>query len=253
MKILVAGNSQTGCLKEAYDADPSLLPPDAELFFYVTPGAQGPYLAVENDKLVLTLVNEEFPPRIFPNNTSEIPVGDFDLIVVSALGYIDGGFRWENPILSLAILSEFAPTMYHKAPVSDMCYREMVLESFRNHYGFQFIKSLRENYIGRVVVQPFPYTSDEILSRDDWHFAQKYRTTKAAHQFFAQAKNAALETLCDEFTLDLLGYPRAEWSENYFTPANLMRSSDCIHPTAEYGALVLRQISDSLAETINKG
>ncbi|MFN3628236.1 MAG: hypothetical protein ACK4S3_10220, partial [Parvibaculum sp.] len=91
MRLLVVGNSQAGVLKQAHDIDPKVL--GVSPFFYVVPGGTGPYLRVENDRLVVTMSIDAFPPRIDPPEANA-PLSSFDAIVVSALGYADGGFQF---------------------------------------------------------------------------------------------------------------------------------------------------------------
>ena len=52
---------------------------------------------------------EVFPPRIAPPEADAAPLSSFDAIVVSALGYADGGFQFRNPITTAAVLPDFVP------------------------------------------------------------------------------------------------------------------------------------------------
>ena len=248
MKILVAGNSQAGALKMAYDAHPEILGAVGQLYFFVIPGGHGPYLNVKNDRLVVEMIVKDSPPYAAPAETPGMAVSEFDAVVISALGYVDGGFRFDNPITRLAALAEFEPIGDAAADelVSDRCYREMIRQSLRGQHGFRFAKALRENYAGRIVVQPFPYSSAEMLSHEDWGLRKRYRNYLEAHRFFAIEKDLALQKISEELRFELLDYPSAEWGQDFLTPQHLMRGSDCLHPTPEYGEKVLRQIRDRL-------
>jgi len=248
VKILLAGNSQAGALKMAYDANPDILGKSAKLYFFVIPGGHGPYLTVKDDRLVVEMVIKDCPPYAAPAETPDMAVSSFDAVLISALGYVDGGFRFDNPITKLAALAEFQPIGEAESAdlVSDRCYREMILQSLRGHHGFRFAKTLRENYSGRIIVQPFPYSSSEMLSHEDWGLRKRYADYVGAHRFFATEKDIALRKLSSELSFELLDYPSNEWGKDFLTPQNLMRSSDCLHPTPEYGEKVLRQIRDRL-------
>ncbi len=244
MKILIAGNSQAGALKLAHDAKPDLLSEIGSLYFFVIPGGHGPYLTVKSDRLVVEMAIKDSPPYAAPAETPDMPISEFDAIVISALGYVDGGFRFDNPITRLAALAEFEPIgdAAFDELISDRCYREMIQQSLREQHGFRFAKALRENFTGRIIVQPFPYSSVEMLSHDDWGLRKRYRNFVDAHKFFAVEKDIALETISQELRFELLDYPSDDWREERLTPTRLMRSSDCLHPTPEYGEMVLRQI-----------
>jgi hypothetical protein len=249
VKILVAGNSQAGALKLAYDAHPDILGAAGKLYFFVVPGGHGPYLTVRNDRMVVEMAIKDSPPYAAPAETPDMAVSEFDAVVISALGYVDGGFRFDNQITRMAALAEFQPKGEVESAelVSDRCYREMIVQSLRSQHGFRFAKALRENYAGRIIVQPFPYSSEEMLSHEDWGLRQRYADPVGAHRFFSAEKDVALARLGQELTFELLDYPCRDWATDFLTPASLMRSSDCLHPTPEYGAMVLRQIRDRLS------
>lgn len=249
MQVLIVGNSQASMLKQAHSSGLVATGSRLSLNFFVIPGGHGPYLTVRDDRMVVFGSNPDYPPYADPEDTPDRPLSGFDAVVVSALGYVDGGFAFNNPITTLATMPEFAPSPEATARelVSAACYRALVHSRLASHYGVRFLRELCDAFRGPVLVQPFPYASAALAEREDWRLRKDYDDYLGAHQIFATAKDAALASICDEAGARLLDYPDPEWRERAMTPAHLMRPGDCIHPTQEHGAMVLRQIVEALA------
>ena len=250
MKILIAGNSQSAALKIAHDTNPEIFSKIGEVFFYVIPGGEGPYLKVENDKLILTSSNKDWHPYAAPASTPDMPVSSFDAVMISALGYIDGGYLYKNAFLDVGILPEFEPLeeLKDKEIISDHCYQKIVTSHWRNNtHGFSFAKSLQESFKGKVFVQPFPRVSSA-LQNNNWWLRKCYKNYLGAHQFFSNAKDFSLRTLADEMGFNLLSYPTLteDDAKSAFTPEHLM-TDDCLHPKPEYAAIILKELASSLA------
>jgi hypothetical protein len=246
-KVLLAGNSHASGLYKCIQAHPEAFAGLAELYFYVIPGGYGPHLVVDDGRLVLTNSSPNFPPYAVPDTTPGLPVTFFDGFVITALGYVDGGFRHSNPIVTVGVMAEYDPIVPSgilRPMLSDCCYRAVVAGALESQDGFRFLKSLRAATVKPIAVQPFPYLSDEILERPDWKLAIYYRDAEGANRFFTQAKDAALADACARSDAALLEYPDPAWKDRGLTPRHFMRSTsqDMVHSGVEYSALIVEQL-----------
>jgi hypothetical protein len=246
MNILIVGNSQLACLKKAHDANNEILGKLGNIRFYVTPGGTGPYLIVKNDFLELTKggVNPKFPPRAYPENTPHIPLSHYDLVIVSALGYIDGGFYYPSPATRQGLLFKFGPKTNDitKRLLSAPCYKSVIEGTLLNQPGFKFLAELRKSFPGRILVQPFPLPSTQIREHPDWPLNKMYENPMGAHKFFCDARDRFMKSYCDNFNAELLPYPYIVSIGDYFTPSEFITQSDGLHPYDRYGKLVIEQI-----------
>lgn len=247
MKILIVGNSQATPLKLANDRFASRL----DLNFFVVPGGHGPYLSIKDDKLVVDIRNEKHPAYAFPEDVPDRPLSDFDIIVVSALGYVDGGFAFKNPITTLATLAEFDPIgeATGRELVSRSCYATLVAERLRSHHGMRFLHQLVATVSAPVFVQPFPFPGKALRAHPDWGLARDYANPEGAHAFFCQARAKALKEICDPLGTRILPYPEPVWSQSCFSPTELMRETDLIHPNLEHGRMLLEQLETEIQKS----
>lgn len=248
MKILLVGNSQLACLKKAHDLDGTILGKIRDVHFFVTPGGTGPYLEISDDLLLRVKkggLNPKFPPREYPDGVSKIPIIDYGAIVVSALGYLDGGYYYPNSITRQGVLNEFGPkpNQISNRPLSKSCYRRVIESSLLSQPGFLFLRELRERYRGKIIVQPFPLLSSSIAIHPNWPLNQMYESPREAHIFFSSSRDDFMEKLSKSHSFDLLAYPSDEWKQNCFTPSEFIGSPDGLHPDEKYGMLVIKQIA----------
>ncbi len=245
MRVLIAGNSQAGAMFRAAQGELRPDMGDVELYFYVIPGGTGPYFRVADDRLVVTSFNEQFPPYKDPPDVDQQDLSSFDAVVVSALGYIDGGFQYSNPIVSQGIVPEFdpLPEAAGQPLISQATLRAVVRHGLLTQPGYTFLRELSKTYGGRILVQPFPHLSDYMLERDDWPLRKFYRDVEGANRYLAALRDDTNAEICKELGVELLDYPDPAFHETGFTPRRLMRDSDGLHPEAEYGAMVLSQIA----------
>jgi hypothetical protein len=253
MKILVTGNSQVSCLKTAYDADPQLLEKHGEVHFYVVPGGRGPYFYIEDDVLkVRKAYKSEFPPRVHPAEALNASLSSYDLIVVSALGFVDSGFHLKNPITRQGLIHDFSPKVNEIStrPLSKNCYEQLIRSSLRSQPGIRFLQQLSQEYGGRILVQPFPQVSSKVRTHSEWPLSMMYEKPMEAHKFFSAVRDDFMVNLCQELSVELLPCPNNKWHEDLFTPSELMSNADGVHPTHEYGNLILNQISDEILNSV---
>lgn len=202
MRLLVVGNSQAGVLKIAHDANPGILGFDP--FFYVVPGGTGPYMRAENDRMIVTGTIEGFPPRINPPE-ADAPLSTFDVVVVSALGYADGGWRYQNPITTSAFVPDFGPTATGEL-VSPAGFRQIVNGGLQQQLGFVFLDTLRATYPGPIILQPFPRLCERLQEREDWQLRRDYKDFLGMHQLIETARCDFLKAKCEQLAVTLLPF-----------------------------------------------
>lgn len=245
MKVLVAGNSQAGALrlalKEGLLDGEDVIRPD----FYVVPGGEGPPFIIRDGKLVVTDFIPNHPPYIDPPQAGNRQVDEYDAILVSALGYVDGGFLFKNTITHQGSVADFSPREDWpvRRLISRSCMADIMRPALMLQSGFVFLRMLRESYKGRILVQPFPYSSAYMAEREDWAVRREYEDYLGFNRFLFGLRDAALRDICTDLHVDLLGPPDPAWSTDAFTPRSLMRDSDGLHPLGPYGAMVLRQVT----------
>lgn len=246
-EVLIAGNSQLGALRSAYLLDKDAFSARLDITFFATPGGSGPYMAVENGRLVAS--DRADPNRVFwsPAKASERPIDSYDAVVVSALGFIDG-FTNDLPAAARVRLSTFKPLDRGTVPfVSGACFRELIRAALSIQPGFVFLRNLREVYKGEVIVQPFPYHPSGVTRRTGWQLASRYDDSIGYYKFLSKIKDSYLSQTCSSLGVNLLDYPFADLRSTMFTPEDLVDPKDFVHPNTKYGAAVLQQIAEVLA------
>ncbi|MEE9328342.1 MAG: hypothetical protein V3U71_13735 [Cocleimonas sp.] len=249
MKILFAGNSQTTCLKIAFDSNPETLDKH-EVYFHVTPGATGPYFKIKDDQLsvIQGAINPNFPARLHPEGISTPPLSSFDVIIISALGYVDGGFLYQNTVMKQGVLHQFSPKKndHTQRLLSKPCLKEIVFTLLSQQHGFQFLDELKNHFNKKIIVQPFPIISEIVKDHPDWLLNRLYNDPIGAHKFFQKTRDDYLDFACNKSNIKLLPYPVPEWKSSMFSPKDKMSLADGQHPTNEYGPMILEQIKNEL-------
>ena len=228
--------------------------------FCVMPGGWGPFLNIKNNTLSPVKKQEvkDFPTQFYPNKSYAQDLRNFDLIVVGALGYLDGGFKYyatHSPLASGA-LAEGIPKFDTKITdifnkvldlplISKDVYAEIIKNFFlTKHGGFKFIKDLKKNFLKKIILIRCPKIADFIKNRDDWLLNKIYEKPLLAHEFFEKERNKFLENFASENDIELLKYPKEINSSLLFTPNHLMNQKDGLHFNEIYGEYLLRQILD---------
>lgn len=248
MKILVVGNSQAGCLKKALDhAEEREFSAMKTADWIVIPGGTGPNLSIEDNQFKIKSFDPRFPPRYSPNKEIlSSDINDYDLIIISALGYIDGGFFYSNKIANDPInpLSSFKrkARKEYEFPLSKSCFREVMINRLGMQPGFLFYNQLKTVYTGKILVQPFPMLSSDIEFHEGWHLAHIYKNPKEVNCFLLDLKDDYLRSICNTKNTYLLPYPNKSWRLDGFTPSNFVAESDYLHPKQAYGEAVLLQL-----------
>lgn len=250
MEILVAGNSQAVGLKWAYEANPHLLGSRVRLSFYVTPGGHGPYFDIRSGQLQVA-TDCPFPAFAVPQETPGRPIDSYDAVVVSALGYVDGGYHYSTNLYQHGLLFGFDPKPNDLVErlISRACFTRSLLAALDSLPGSRFLHDLRRSYRGPVLVQPFPLLSEAVKEHDGWPLRRMYKDYLGMHRFLCQQTGRYLEALCHETETTLLPYPNQNWVEAQFTPREYMDPNDGFHGYSAYGALVFEQVARHLGLT----
>ncbi len=248
MKVLIAGNSQASPLMLALRGN--LFPRDSGLVlaFNVTPGGTGPHFGIENGKLKVLDHSGPYAPHVSPADVADMRISDFDAIVVSALGFVDGGFAYPSTLVSRTVVAEFGPkpALGDVPMISQSCFRDILSTALESHPGFRFLRLLQQGYTGRILVQPFPYLSDVMIDRADWRIRRQYEDALGFHEYLNGTRDNFLERLCTTTLVELLPRPQLEARAPFFAPAAIMSERDGLHPKPEYGALVLEGIRNAV-------
>lgn len=250
MKVLITGNSQAGALRKA--ARENGPPPGVSLSFYVTPGGTGPYFDITPDgRLEENSPTRKGEPFCDPPGTEDIPIAQYDAIVISALGFVDGGVKFRGPFADGPFVAEFAPANLGSGDqlVSMACFKE-VHQATVLGAAFNFAAQLRKHYAGMVLVQPMPYPSAESRQSPTWATGQRYQDADGFHSFLTRMTDSLLEDFCATHALTLLPRPSVAIVPGPFTSMDHMREQDGVHPNARYGQLVLDQIAAAVNQAI---
>jgi hypothetical protein len=249
MRILIAGNSQVAPLKQAHWQTPRILGSLGEVHFFAINGGRGPSFTVNSGCLAGAAANPP-PPFVYPPEALGTPIASYDVIIVCALGFVDGGTKYPNVMITKqGMLFEFGPkeNQFTDRLISSACCGQMIEDMLKNQPGFRFLATLRANFTGRIVVQPFPLLSAAIPQDPEWPLNQIYDRPLEAHRFFQSTRDRFMAALCGE-SIELLPYPRSEWCSDYFTPHELMRSTDGVHMNEVYGNMVLEQLARQICQ-----
>jgi hypothetical protein len=251
MRVLVVGNSQAGALYRSHatgaagGGDPGGIAMD----FYVVPGGTGPTLALDGRVLVPNVVVPDHPPYLSSEAVRTASIDGYDALVVSALGYVDGGFAFRNPIATQGLLAEFGPKANDLASelVSRGVFRQVIDTGLRRQHGFRLLRSSPRTTGGASWSSLGPYLSDALRDRADWWVRRCYEDAGGFHAYLNDLRDSVVAAICGELGVELLDRPDPSWAALRHTPAALMRQSDGVHATDAHGALVLRQIRDHLS------
>lgn len=248
MKILVAGNSQGAVLHSAWRKNRSLFGSDHEIFFHCVPGGLGPSFEIQDDRLIVPkqTVNPKLPPFAYPPGTEQMALGEFDAVLVSALGLLGGSIGSTYDLMSQGVLHRFRPreSADLPPPVSEGMYENIVDAMLAKQGGIRFLLRLAE-FPGLKIVQPMPRLSSRLLDDPDWLLNRLYYDAVGAMNFFEVCRQKSLRQLCNSVGAVLLDHPADALDESGMTRRDFIDHHDGIHPNERYAALVASQVIDA--------
>lgn len=250
MKILVVGNSQVAPLQHAHWGNPTCLSSFGEVSFLAINGGNGPLFCIKADCIAVDSANPSLQPFVSEPEVLERPISFYDVIIVCALGFIDGGVHYINQSLTRrAKIFEFGCRENDLADqlVSKDCYEQLLVDSLTSQPGFRFAQQLRACFGGKIILQPFPLLSVAIKADPQWPLNQIYASPLQAHNFFQSTRDQFLYNFCAR-SIELLPYVCDEWRRDYFTPENLMREGEGVHMNVAHAGLVLEQLSRQIGK-----
>ena len=242
--LLVAGNSQAGALRNAINQPTPGGIAGVEVSFCFAAGGFGPNIQLIDGCPHVVPDSEKFPSQYFPDTAASRPISTYDVIVISALGYVDGGYAHLN-----SIVAQGCPWRYDPAEtaqlVSEACWRATVRHMLAGHFGSAFARSLRAHFAGLIIVQAFPPLSELVKAHEHWRLRAVTRDPVALALALRDIQQAHLEDLCRDIGASLLSPPTEALTADGFLKERFSKP-DFIHCKPEFGQLVWDQIRDQL-------
>jgi hypothetical protein len=250
VRLLVIGNSQAAALRLA--VAPSL-PPGASgpathgaltVYFYVLPGADGPKLRRDGDRLRPKTADRDAMTTIDGDVAGGVDPRAFDAVLVSAAGLPPDRGRPGHVVTDLTIAA-LAPE--RQEGVSHAVFHRTMVATYGAGNAWKSITLIREASPGPLLIEPWAMPTRDVLTRRESAAVDRY----GGHRFFAwyaAAQRAMLEELVarDLGEATVLPHPPAAAGEPGFT-ADAFRTGDPWHMNGRYGALVLELAAAALA------
>lgn len=222
MKVLLIGNSLVGCLLEHYRPQRHLA--GHQVAFLVVPGADGPDLVIEQDRL-RPRDPDRFPhnrPFCWPADAWDARLQDQDVLVVGTLAFLD-----DPQFPGASLMGRFSVPSFELRPgLVDPpmpVTRAVATQSLRGQWqaqpGVVFTAALRQRFPGKVLVVPFPAPSRAAVLDPAGHWARLYERPADVAYFVESQRQAWLKDWCDALGLDLVDYqsptPAAPWTADH--------------------------------------
>jgi len=235
MKVCVVGNSHVAAIRSAWAEGSSPLTAHHVDFFAVArgdPAVAAGHLVVSGAATVHSTVGDR------------LDLSAYDAILVSAVGNFAVRNQHPHPLLAMAL-----PQWHCTLPkVSASVFRRCVRHGLGEFAWVSLALQIAEAARGRTYLQPWPLPAPDVAADPDWKLGKLHGSGVAG----------VLSTyfkVQDEELRDMLGsrgevlpYPRQEWLDGGFTPAEF-GTRDPWHMNAAYGRIVLQQLADRLAPT----
>jgi len=221
MRILLIGNSLMGCLLERYRLKRHLT--GHEVAFLVVPGAEGPDLVIEDDRL-LPREPDRFPhnrPFCWPADAWRANLQDQDVLIIGTLAFLD-----DPQFPGASLLGKFCIPSFNVRPdLVDLpmpLTRAVAASSLRGQWSVQpgvvLANALRLKFSGRMLVLPYPAPSQAAVMDPSGHLRRVYEYPATVAYFLESQRRAWLLEWCDATGLEMLDYqsptPDAPWTAN---------------------------------------
>lgn len=249
MKVLFLGNSMLGSLYRTYKEERSLFK-NLDCSFAIDIGSWGPAFKIYDNKIMPSdrSDKEKYPEKFYPDNLLEMPLSNFDAVVLISLGSIGGGLNDRKTPTTFGQLYDFQPKPNEltSRPVSKDEFIE-TLNGFLNvQGGIKLAKSLAALKFKRIVIVEMPYLSEKVITNPEWSLQKIYHDPISAYKFFCGVRREYLQKISEEFNLTLIP---ALFEDVGFTPENFLREGDFFHTNQEYSKLILQKLLGIFSES----
>jgi hypothetical protein len=247
--ILFIGQSTLAAIYEAFKVD-RVFSSEINTSWLAFPGGEGP-----DYEIIKGVPRPRVPPFLtfnlptsYPSEAENSSLDVYDLVVVSSLGWIDGGsaFPW-CPAEKQGLIYKFKPKFNNGSSneilISEACYERIIKNWLHGQGGFKFLKDLRNNFKAKIILCRFPQPSEKLIEDEKWPLNLMYDNSLEAHDFFSQIRNHVVEEYSKSLEIDLLPFPPSRVKN--FTNHEMM-NVDAIHGNIEYAQFILNQINNVL-------
>lgn len=243
MKILVVGNSNVGTLVRAYSSVQN--DKGHEFCFFSVPGGTGPALRFRENVLELIPGSEHAVHKAysFPAGGFNGEYKKYDVIVVSALGYICGGYSYDYSIMTrnYTILDEVIEG-FHTRFVSLDEQKFLFYKFLERQSGFRFLRDLlQSDYSGKIIIQKFPRLSEACINNSSWKPSLRIKNIDVMYSRYLNWLDEYIAGYSKYGHFKLLDDPVIDYVNGVFTPIGLMES-DGAHANLIYGKIIFEQI-----------
>lgn len=240
MKVLIVGNSNVGTLIRGYKE--YNFTDMIDFTFYSVPGGTGPALRFEGEllKLIPGSENAKYRAYSYPIDSYLGDYQSYDAILVSALGYICGGYGYDKSILSRNYsindqLKEGVDLRFVSLEEQKFIFWEFL----NKQHGFIFLKDLLvSDYKGKVFVQKFPNLSESCLDNNSWKPSQLIENIGDTYGRYLAWLDEYFELYSKYGDFTILYASSVNYIKKFFTPRHLMEV-DGSHGNFEYGRIIL--------------
>lgn len=248
MKILVVGNSNVGTLVRAYSGIQN--DKGHEFCFFSVPGGTGPALRFRDSVLELIPGSEHAVHKAysFPSGCFDGEYKKYDAIIISALGYICGGFSYDYSIMTrnYTILDEvvdgFCPRFVSLEEQKFLFYKFLDRQS-----GFHFLRDLlQSDYSGKVILQKFPRLSAACINNNNWKPSLRIKNIDAMYSRYLKWLDEYIGEYSRYGQFTLLDDPLVDYVNGVYTPISLMEA-DGAHANSAFGKIIFDQIYSQIS------
>jgi hypothetical protein len=247
MKVLFVGNSFSLPLLKIYEDKNCALGKNYECSFAYSGGGWEPNFQVINDRLIVGEAKNGFKPptMFFPENLLEIPLQDYQAIVIGGLGYIASSSFSEASYITEYLIHEFEPKESIGIPTSKAMFIEIFNGVLMAQPGIKLLDYFH-SFQGKVIIYSQPLYNELIIDFDNWILNKIYKRPVDAINFLQMHRRKFLEEKCIKSNYILI---KEIFKSSLFTPSNFQiknSSGDFLHGNDEYAKLLFEQIEISL-------
>lgn len=231
-------------LYKVYQVEKEILGPGHEISFVVDVGGWGPSFTVKDNKLIPSDRGDRdiYPDFYFPTNILDIPLSNYDYIVMCAVDSIGGGINTKKSMMSYGQIAQFQPkaNSITDTPISEDAYTEITIGFLESQGWVRLLKALQPLKAKKIIIEQ-PFLSESVINNSEWILSVIYNKPIEAYKFFTDIRRHFLMKKSKEFNAQLIP---ALYGENGFTPSKFITRSDLFHTNEEYAKNLYRKISE---------